>query len=249
MELSNGERLLTWPLAQHVITAGWTYSNGDAHSALDFRASVGTPVYASESGTVNWVQTWDSKTKTGNQSYGNLVRIRHSDYNGAKLETYYAHLSKIVVSNGQTVTEGQLIGYSGNTGYSTGPHLHYEVRLAGGRVNPLNWLDADFTTAYSYVNLGAYKSVERPAEPAQDNRLQRVYIGPVTQGDADAVMAVCVKRGLTEHGLYRSEWANDEHTLQRITVGPVSRGDADALLICCVGRDLTDAGLYRSEWV
>lgn len=179
MQLSNGERLFSWPLNYHVITAGWTYSDGSAHGALDFRATVGTPVYASEAGTVNWVQAWDGKTKTGNQSYGNLVRIRHADYNGAKLETYYAHLSSVSVKNGQTVTEGQLIGYSGNTGNSTGPHLHYEVRLAGSRVNPLNWLDADFTTAYSYVNLGTYKSVECPAEQEDkpvENKLQKLCI-------------------------------------------------------------------------
>lgn len=181
MRLSNGERLFHWPLAAHTITAGWYYSDGKLHRAIDLRAAVGTPVYASESGTVNWVQTWDGKTKTGNQSYGNLVRIRHADYNGAKLETYYAHLSSVSVKNSQTVTEGQLIGYTGNTGYSTGPHLHYEVRLAGGRVNPLNWMDNDFTCANDTVraHLGTYKSVERPAEQEDkpvENKLQKLCI-------------------------------------------------------------------------
>ena len=90
---------------------------------------------------------------------------------------------------------------------------------------------------------------DAPAETPATGRLQTVTIGPVTQGDADAVLAVCKKRGLDKLGLYRSAWANDDHTLQTITVGPVSQGDADALLICCVGRGLTDAGLYRSQWV
>lgn len=220
MQLSNGERLFCWPLDYHVITAGWTYSDGSAHGALDFRASVGTPVYASESGTVNWVQTWDGKTKTGNQSYGNLVRIRHADYNGKKLETYYAHLSKVAVSNGQTVTECQLIGYTGNTGNSTGPHLHYEVRLAGGRVNPLNWLDADFTTAYSYVNLGTYKSVERPAEqPAQ---LQMCSVGPVDNATAMLFWGIANSLGIG----YSSQYTGLEKTRQVLTIGPASAGDA-----------------------
>ena len=107
MRYSDGTVLLHWPLNEHVLTAGWTYSDGSAHNAIDLRASVGTPVFAAEPGTVNMVQYWDGKTISGNQSYGNLIRIRHSDYKGrSQLETYYAHLSKILVSNGQTVSEG-----------------------------------------------------------------------------------------------------------------------------------------------
>lgn len=85
--------------------------------------------------------------------------------------------------------------------------------------------------------------------PADDARkeMQLITIGPVTQGDADAVLSVCKRRGLDKQGLYRSAWANDEHTLQTITIGPVTRGDADAIFLCCVGRKLTDAGLYKSK--
>ena len=82
MILDSGEWLFNWPLAKHVITAGWFYSDGSAHRALDFRAAVGTPVFG-VAGMVDWVQTWDGKTKTGNQSYGNLVRIRcNAKYKG-----------------------------------------------------------------------------------------------------------------------------------------------------------------------
>ena len=163
MRLSNGEVLFTWPLATHTITAGWYYSDGKLHRAIDLRAAVGTPVYAAEDGTVDWVQTWDGRSISGNQSYGNLVRIRHADYNGGKLQTLYAHLKESKVKYGQTVKEGELIGYSGNTGNSTGPHLHFEVRLNGTRCNPLNWLDDDFSVARSTVRLGSYTSVKRPA--------------------------------------------------------------------------------------
>lgn len=167
MRLSDNTVLLHWPLNEHIITAGWTYNDGSAHGAIDLRASVGTPVYAAEPGVVNWVQYWDGHTTTGNQSYGNIVRIQHSNYQGTKqLETYYAHLSKILVSNGQNVSEGQLIGYSGNTGHSTGPHLHFEVRVNRVHSNPLYWLDDDFTCADSKVekHLGTYKSVEVSSE-------------------------------------------------------------------------------------
>ncbi|MFR3225750.1 MAG: GH25 family lysozyme [Blautia massiliensis (ex Durand et al. 2017)] len=162
MRLSNGEVLLRWPLNTHIITAGWTYNDGSAHKAIDLRASVGTPVYASEPATVNLVQYWDGHTLTGDQSYGNLIRLRHSDYNGKMLETYYAHLSKICVASGQTVTEGQLIGYSGETGNCDGAHLHFEVRVSRVRYNPLSWLDANFSCANDTVkaHLGEYTSVD-----------------------------------------------------------------------------------------
>ena len=58
MRLKNGEVLFIWPLVMHIITAGWTYNDGSAHNAIDLRAAVGTPVYAAEDGTVNWVQHW-----------------------------------------------------------------------------------------------------------------------------------------------------------------------------------------------
>lgn len=77
MRLQNGDVLLAWPLAQHVITAGWTYTSGAAHNAIDLRTQSGTscvrPVYAAEDGTVDQAQTWDGKTCTGMQSYGNMV--------------------------------------------------------------------------------------------------------------------------------------------------------------------------------
>ncbi len=163
MRLETNEVLFTWPLATHTITAGWYYSDGKLHRAIDLRAAVGTPVYAAEDGTVDWVQAWNGHSTSGDQSYGNLVRIRHADYNGGKLQTLYAHLKESKVKYGQAVKEGELIGYSGNTGNSTGPHLHFEVRLNGTRCNPLNWLDDDFSVARSTVRLGSYTSVKRPA--------------------------------------------------------------------------------------
>ena len=122
------------PVKSGSITATMYYSSGKYHGAVDFGVSVGTPVYAAADGIVV-TSTWG-----GSDSYGYYIKIKH--YNG--LYTLYAHGSSLVVSVGQEVKQGQLIMYSGNTGNSTGPHLHFEVRVSPGgysnRVNPLNYL-------------------------------------------------------------------------------------------------------------
>ena len=210
MRKSNGEVLLAWPLSEHTITAGWYYSDGKLHRAIDLRAAEGTPVYAAEDGTVDWVQAWDGRSTNGNQSYGNLVRIRHADYNGGKfgkLQTLYAHLQRVTVKNGQAVRVGELIGYSGNTGNSTGPHLHFEVRLGGSRCNPLNWLDYDFTTAHSNVRLGWFMSVEPDEEPDEDpveTKLTTVTI-QVSPGDYAKLRELGEELGLINNGYWREE--------------------------------------------
>ncbi len=101
------------------------YASG-THNGTDFGASVGTPVKAMLSGTV--IGTGDTDLTCPGASYGRWVLIRHN--NG--LASLYAHFSLIKVSNGQIVNTGDVIGYSGNTGYSTGPHLHLSVFVAAG---------------------------------------------------------------------------------------------------------------------
>ena len=107
MRLSNGEVVLAWPLAQHIITQGWFYNDGSLHRAIDLRTQLGNtstqPVYAAEDGTVDQVQDWDGHTKTGMQSYGTMVRIKHAPYEGKPLQTRYAHLSSYCVKLGQQV--------------------------------------------------------------------------------------------------------------------------------------------------
>ena len=133
MRLSNGEVLLAWPLAQHIITQGWFYNDGSLHQAVDLRTQIDNiyirPVYAAEDGTVDQTQDWDGHTRTGMQSYGNMVRIKHAPYKGSVLQTRYAHLSSYCVKYGQQVKEGEIIGYSGVTGNVFGAHLHFEVIL------------------------------------------------------------------------------------------------------------------------
>lgn len=100
------------------------------HAGMDFRASVGLPVRAAGNGTViraGW-----------NGGYGRMVEIEHADGYTSR----YAHMSKLLVSKGDKVTRGMIVGRSGNSGRSTGPHLHYEVRRDGRPLNPLQYLKA-----------------------------------------------------------------------------------------------------------
>lgn len=124
-----GKGILRWPLAEVFVTQqfGQTsaskrlYTSG-THNGIDFRASIGTPVHASLSGTVLEVNLG----AVPNCQYGKWVLLQH----GNGLATLYAHLSDVSVKKGAVVTAGQVIGYSGNTGYATGPHLHFGVYLA-----------------------------------------------------------------------------------------------------------------------
>ena len=206
MRLTSGEVLLRWPLSTHILTAGWTYNDGSAHNAIDLRAGAGTPVYAAEGGTVDQLQTWDGHTRTGMQSYGTMVRLRHADYRGQPLQTRYAHLTRACVKAGQLVREGDLLGYSGQTGNCAGAHLHFEVLLAGVRCNPLNWLDGEFSCASPAVqaHLGVYESVRRPGTPAPA-RLQRLSIGLVSDGDAMSFWNLAQRLGVPYTAAYVEE--------------------------------------------
>ncbi|KRA80374.1 hypothetical protein ASD76_14435 [Altererythrobacter sp. Root672] len=94
------------------------------HKGIDLAGPMGTPVYATADGVVSRAERFSS--------YGNYIQIEH----GGELQTRYAHLSGYAVAAGEQVTKGQLIGYIGTTGRSTGPHLHYEVRVSGEAVDP-----------------------------------------------------------------------------------------------------------------
>jgi murein DD-endopeptidase MepM/ murein hydrolase activator NlpD len=99
------------------------------HTGLDIAAPTGTPVVAARAGTVTFAG-WS------NRGFGNLVKIRHAG--GA--ETWYAHLSRILVTVGQQVRQGEVVGRIGSTGISTGPHLHFEVHEGGRPHDPLRFL-------------------------------------------------------------------------------------------------------------
>jgi murein DD-endopeptidase MepM/ murein hydrolase activator NlpD len=117
-----GTGAFVWPAGNHVLS-GNDYWSG--HLGIDVAAGEGAQIYAADSGVVVFAGgAWGG--------YGNMVMIDH----GNGYQTLYAHLSQVSVACGQSVSQGAIIGYSGSTGNSTGPHLHFEVRYQGGFVNP-----------------------------------------------------------------------------------------------------------------
>lgn len=122
-----------WPAAGWVTSAfGWRTSKftgkREFHKGLDISAPQGTPVYSPAAGKIVF------SGRDG--SYGLSIKISHN----SNLLTRFAHMHSIEVKMGQTIERGELIGYVGNTGRSTGPHLHYEVRLAGVPVDPSRYI-------------------------------------------------------------------------------------------------------------
>lgn len=162
-ESNNGyfSGVFVWPTTSSYITAhfGW-YSPGGYpawHSGTDVGVSTGTQIFAAASGTVIRAVTVTndpngpytsggykdhSFSAANGYGYGNHIMIDNGiDANGNRLYTLYAHLSSVNVSQGQKVTQGQVIGYSGNTGNSYGSHLHFEVRVNGQAVDPMSYFN------------------------------------------------------------------------------------------------------------
>ena len=116
-----------WPV-QGVITSGFGWRWGRMHEGVDLAVPNGTPVVAAKAGVVI-VAGWMG-------GYGNLVVVDH----GGGVATAYGHNTSVTVGVGQFVEQGQLIAYSGSTGHSTGPHVHFEVRINGSAVDPMGYL-------------------------------------------------------------------------------------------------------------
>ena len=125
-----GEFMWPLPVGKGYISCyyGDSDPNGSPHYAVDVAISYGTPIYASNDGTVLKAES--------HSSYGYYVLIDH----GNGRSTLYAHCSSLAAVAGQTVSKGQVIGYVGSTGFSTGNHLHFEFRVNGNRTNPLNYV-------------------------------------------------------------------------------------------------------------
>ena len=118
-----------WP-ADGAFTSGYGWRWGRIHAGIDIAAPVGTPILAAASGVIEYA-TWNDG------GYGNMIDIRHAD----GTITRYAHMNELYVKEGQTVSQGQTIGAMGSTGFSTGPHLHFEIRPNGGSaIDPMTFL-------------------------------------------------------------------------------------------------------------
>lgn len=126
-----------WPISGH-INSGFGYRYHPIHhrTILHTGLDIGGPnhgaIHAADGGQVIWAG-WKG-------GYGKAIMINHGNKNGRNLITLYGHMSALAVSAGQNVDKGQTIGYEGSTGYSTGPHLHFEVRVDGAPVNPMSYL-------------------------------------------------------------------------------------------------------------
>jgi len=116
-----------WPV-HGVVTSGFGWRWGRMHEGIDIAVANGTAVVSAASGTVI-IAGWMG-------GYGNLVVVDH----GNGISTAYGHNTTVTVGPGQHVAQGQLIAYSGNTGHSTGPHVHFEVRVGGSPVDPFGYL-------------------------------------------------------------------------------------------------------------
>lgn len=126
--VSRGGGFLMWP-AQGRISSRYGWRWGRMHTGLDIANAFGTPIYAADPGTIVY-----SGYKGG---YGNLVII---DHGGGGVKTYYGHMQSSTVKVGETVARGQLIGYMGSTGNSTGSHVHFEVRINNQPMDPMRYL-------------------------------------------------------------------------------------------------------------
>lgn len=119
-----------WPTNGDVSSPyGLRWNGSDFHPGIDIANDMGTPIVATADGIVDYAG-WNAG------GYGNMVDIDH----GGGIMTRYAHASQVLVSAGQAVHRGQIIALMGSTGFSTGPHVHYEVRIDGQAVNPISYL-------------------------------------------------------------------------------------------------------------
>ena len=130
ISLPGGTMPAIWP-ARGVVSSpyGLRWNGSDFHPGIDIANDMGTPILATADGVVR-VAGWNDG------GYGNMVDIDH----GNGIMTRYGHAMQVAVTAGQQVRRGQVIAYMGSTGFSTGPHVHYEVRINGQAVNPASYL-------------------------------------------------------------------------------------------------------------
>ncbi|ABB44845.1 Peptidase M23B [Sulfurimonas denitrificans DSM 1251] len=168
-----------FPIENSGITSGFGYrvhptlNTREFHGGVDLRANIDTPVHATADGIVEWS---GFHQKSG---YGNLIILQHN----YGFRSYFGHLNKIVVESGKFVKKGDLIAYSGNTGMSSGPHLHYEIRFVQRAVDSLGFLEWNVKNYkeifkkekqipwQSLINATAHIKVPKPTQAPQLSQL------------------------------------------------------------------------------
>lgn len=164
---SAGSGALSWPLDDVYITQKFGNTafanagayNGSGHNGVDFRASVGTPVRAALGGTV--IGSGNTDAYRGCYSYGKWVLVKH----GNGLSTLYAHLSEILVGQGEQVGTRDILGLSGNTGYSTGPHLHFSVFASDAvQIRKLGEIKKKTNCAQAAIPVSGFEGYLNPLE-------------------------------------------------------------------------------------
>ncbi|MGH9282696.1 MAG: M23 family metallopeptidase, partial [Acidimicrobiales bacterium] len=118
---------LVWPV-RGTVTSPFGMRWGRLHAGIDISARTGVPIRAAKAGEVIFAGSMSG--------YGNCVIVNH----GGGLTTLYAHQSRLATSEGANVGQGEVVGYVGSTGHSTGPHLHFETRVSGSPQNPRRFL-------------------------------------------------------------------------------------------------------------
>ena len=226
----------------HPTTGEWQ----DAHGAIDIGGvGVGTPVIATKSGEVTYTNTGCSEgDHSCGGSYGNHIKIDHGD----GIESLYAHLSEVLVSEGESVNQGQIIGYTGNTGRSTGPHLHFEIRLNGTRVDPLEYVDPENprpVQSYTLVD------VDDTGSSAEENKAA-ICTALLNSGFSENAVAGMMVNIAAEGGFRTNNLENCYEENQCCTVNGKNYGYCVHTEIAGFGSDTlytngVDSGAYSRE--
>jgi murein DD-endopeptidase MepM/ murein hydrolase activator NlpD len=184
----------TFPLDGLRINSNFGYRRGRPHTGIDLDLETGDNVYAAFDGIVMGASY--------SKGYGNLVVLQHA--NG--LQTYYAHLSKIKVEEGQKLESGELLGLGGSTGRSTGPHLHFEVRYQGAYMDPSNLIDFKTGELKSEILTLEKKSfqMQNDVKTAKYHTVRKGdTLGRIAQNYGTSVSRICKLNGISSTKVIR----------------------------------------------
>ncbi len=192
--LRNENSSFVFPLLKNEITSDFGWRRWKYHYGIDLRVNVGDSVLNCFDGMVRIAKR--------SKSYGYTVVVRH--YNG--LETLYAHLSKLLVTPNQEIKAGELIGLAGNTGRSTGPHLHFEVRFLGGPINPhqiINFNNMNLVCDSIIINNSTFKYLEEVLKARYHTVRKGDTLSKIAKKYGVSVSRLCKLNGISRKKILR----------------------------------------------